>query len=148
MPKIPTVVEGVDKVAESSSMSDPNLGEDSGDVLSRVALESEGDSGLVGVVADLVGSRWSPLAELPRAGDVGSVQRVVEGRTLVRETILSSGVSEPFTGSDTGEGEHAPHRPQTDGASALKVALQVKAVRAIVLGLVAVGTLFQLSHGV
>ena len=135
-------------MADTSPMSDPNLGEGPGDVLSGEALENEFNGGLVGVVRNLVSTTWAPLAELPGAGDVGSVQRVLEGRTLVRETVLTGGVPESLSGADTSVWEPAPHGAEPDAPAALKVALQVKAVRAFIVCLVAVGTLFQLGYSV
>lgn len=133
---------------DSSAMSDPNLGELASDVAGSVTPKGQVDSGLVGVISDFVRSGWSPLAEFPRASDDGGVHRIVEGRTFVRETILPGSVTEPFTGPDTSIGQVAPHGTQPDGPMALKVALQMKAVRAFIIGLVAVGTFFQLSNGI
>ena len=147
MRKGTAIVERVNKMAESSSMPDPNLGEGSGDVLGGEALETHGNSGLVGVVRDLIGTTWSPLSEF-KGSDDGGVHRVIEGRTLVREAVFSGGITESLPWPDSSIGEPSPHGAEPNGATALNVALKMKAVRALVLGLVGVGTLFQLNHGI
>ena len=128
-------------------MSHPNLGEDTGDMLSSEALESKGDSSLIGVVADFVGTRWPPISEF-KGSDDSAVNRIVEGRTFVREAVFTGSIPQALAGTDTSEWEGTPHSAEPDAPSALQVALQMKAVRAIVLGLVGVATLLQLNYGI
>lgn len=124
---------------------DPNLGELAGDVLSSVTLEGEPDSGLKRVVSGLIATRRSPVTNLEGSTDIGFIEEV-EGRTLVRHTVLPSGVSEPLSRADMSIGQVAPHGAQSNALLALKIALQMKSVRLGLLCLV-VGflSLFQLN---
>lgn len=127
---------------DSSPLPNPNLGELAGDVLSTVTSQGESNSRLVGVINGFVGTGASPSPDFERSTNEGWVEEI-EGRTLVRHTILPCGISQSLAGSDSCIGEITPHSTKSDALSGFKVALKVKAVRLVLLGFVGLLTLFE-----
>lgn len=115
-------------MSQSSTPTDPNLGKLAGDVLSSVTLEGKTDGTLKRVVGGLITAGRSPMTDFEGTAHEGFIEEV-EGRTLVRHTVLPSGVSKPLSRADMSIGQVSPHGSQSNALLALKVALQMKSVR-------------------
>jgi hypothetical protein len=145
------------EVSETSAVPDEGLGHIEGDISPAIAIEDSASSNLKGVVGCFIHVTLPPLTDLPRTGDVSGIVFTNERGTLLGHTVFTGSVSEASSWPYVGIGEPSPYSPQTDGLRGLNIALEMKSIvgrlgrlrlgfNLLLLGLVGLGTLFQLGN--
>lgn len=148
---------GVVQVSETTPVPDESLGHIEGDISPAEAVDEFSTGNVQGVVGCFIHVRLPPLSDLPRSGNVSGVVFTDEGGTLLGHTVFTGSVTESSPWSYIGVGQASPYSPQTDGLRGFDIALQMESIMGrfrrfrlgfylVSLGLVGLGTLFQLGN--
>ena len=150
--------QSVVKVSDSLASQDESLGHVEGDVTPTIARQHSATGNLNGVVGCFIHVALPPFADFPRTGDVSGVVFTDEGGALLGHTIFPSGVTESSSWPYIGVGQTTPYSSQSNGLSALDVALQMKSIarrfrffnlgQILTIGAIALGALFQLGYAI